>query len=78
MEDKVGVIGRHEDGWGVTHIGRISYEGETKIGKVNLFRAGKANFYFHDRGTERDIGDNYLFEVLYYNDDYVIEPRSLH
>ncbi|XP_068917934.1 uncharacterized protein [Tenebrio molitor] len=72
--DKHAVIGGHEDGLGYINIGRISHEGEVKIGKINSFSAESAQFYFNDNGLERLITS---YEILMYNDkdlDVRIKP----
>ncbi|RZC33802.1 uncharacterized protein BDFB_010403 [Asbolus verrucosus] len=51
--NKRAVVGGHEDGMGQIGIGRVSHEGEIKIGKVNSFSPESAYFYFNDKGTER-------------------------
>jgi hypothetical protein len=40
--DKHAVIGGHEDGSGYMSIGRINYQNEFKIGKINSFLVNRA------------------------------------
>jgi hypothetical protein len=72
LSGKHGVLGGHEDGWGYIHIGRISYQGETKIGRVTAYKIGDAKLSFHDSGVEKWI-DSY--EVLHFVDN-VIHPKK--
>ncbi|RZC33801.1 DUF3421 domain containing protein [Asbolus verrucosus] len=66
--NKHAVIGGHEDGQGQINIGRISYEGETKIGKVNSFVVGDASFRFADNNDREPVVKSYEI-LLYYNND---------
>ncbi|KYB25002.1 hypothetical protein TcasGA2_TC031416 [Tribolium castaneum] len=68
------VIGGHEDGHGVINIGRISYEGETKIGKINSFRTETAAFFFNKNQKEAFVNS---YEILLYRENsYDIDARS--
>jgi hypothetical protein len=72
LSGKQGVLGGHEDGLGYIHIGRISYQGETKIGRVTAYKIGDAKLSFHDRGAEKWID---YYEVLHFVDN-VIHPKK--
>jgi hypothetical protein len=72
LSGKHGVLGGHEDGLGYNHIGRISYQGETKIGRVTAYKIGDAKLSFHDRGAEKCID---YYEVLHFVDN-VIHPKK--
>ncbi|XP_044262490.1 uncharacterized protein LOC123009958 [Tribolium madens] len=72
--DQHAVIGGHEDGHGLINIGRISYEGETKIGKINSFNAGNALFFFNKYQNEEHINS---YEILLYKENNLdIDARS--
>jgi hypothetical protein len=72
LSGKHGVLGGHEGGLSCIHIGRISYRGETKIGRVTAYKKGDAKLFFRDRGAEKWI-DSY--EVLHFVDN-VIHPKK--
>lgn len=65
--NKHAVIGGHEDGIGVLSIGRLSFEGEVKIGKVMTAQTEDAPMYFSaDKDKERRVNS---YEVLVYNEN---------
>ncbi|XP_044263432.1 uncharacterized protein LOC123010533 [Tribolium madens] len=69
------VIGGHEDRSGVLNIGRISYEGETKIGKINSFNVGNALFFFNRNQKEEHVNS---YEILLYKENNLdIDARSI-
>jgi hypothetical protein len=72
LERQRGVLGGDEGGLSCIHIGRISYRGETKIGRVTAYKKGDAKLFFRDRGAEKWI-DSY--EVLHFVDN-VIHPKK--
>ena len=67
MIDKRPIIGGHEVG-GILNIGRISYEGDIKIGKVISFRTESALLHFNVKGTEKGVSS---YEILLFNDNAV-------
>jgi hypothetical protein len=64
--DKHAVIGGHEDGSGYMSIGRINYENEVKIGKINSFLVNGAYRYFNNNGVEGIVKSSY--QILMYKD----------
>jgi hypothetical protein len=66
---KHAVIGGHEHAHGYMNIGRISYGGDIKVGKVTSYWPGKAYFYFVDNGSEKRV-DSY--QILMYNDSVAV------
>ena len=65
MIDKHPIIGGHEVG-GVLYIGRISSEGDIKIGKVCSFLTENALTFFNSRDTEKSVAS---YEILMYNEN---------
>ncbi|KAJ3636629.1 hypothetical protein MTP99_000153 [Tenebrio molitor] len=63
--DKHAVVGGHEDGWGYMSIGRINYQGDIKIGKINTFSIEEPYLYFIGNGKERTVSNSY--QILMYN-----------
>jgi hypothetical protein len=64
--DKHAVVGEHEDGWGYMSIGRINYQGDIKIGKINTFAMEEPYLYFIGNGIEQTVSTSY--QILMYND----------
>jgi hypothetical protein len=64
--DKHAVIGGHEDGSGYMSIGRINYQNEVKIGKINSFLVNGAYLYFNNNGVEGIVKSSY--QILMYKD----------
>ncbi|KAJ3629002.1 hypothetical protein MTP99_013429 [Tenebrio molitor] len=64
--DKEAVVGGHEDDWGYTSIGRINYQGDINIGKINTFSIEEAYLFFINNGTEQEVTTSY--EILMYDD----------
>ena len=67
MIDKRPIIGGHENG-GILYIGRLSYEGNIRIGKIVPFNTEDARFYFNNQGSEKSVSS---YEVLVYNENAV-------
>jgi hypothetical protein len=63
---KHAIIGGHEDFCGYTRIGRISHNGEVKIGKINSFSLEAPYFYFNNNGVEGKVKTSY--QILMYKD----------
>lgn len=69
--NKHAVIGGHEDGIGVLNIGRLSFEGEVKIGKVIAGHAGDSPMYFSaNKDKEHQVNS---YEVLVYEENRLDE-----
>jgi hypothetical protein len=63
---KHAIIGGHEYCCGYTSIGRISHNGEVKIGKINSFALETPYFYFDNNGEEGKGKNRY--RILMYKD----------
>ncbi|RZC34220.1 hypothetical protein BDFB_003909 [Asbolus verrucosus] len=61
--EKHAVNGGHIDNYGEISIGRISQEGETKIGIVVSYNVGNAYFIYNNDGVEKRVPS---YEILVY------------